>query len=117
MGEDGEEIVGDDSDDFIVLRRDVNAGRPVMSGPVLYSVAESVAQPRWNIARPRFVSVVDCTLGSRRQDLSHLLIVIEVAFLCAHGREDRSLMSSGRYLDDNSLDRALISQPLPLNRR
>ena len=50
MGEDGEEIVGDDSDDFIVLRRDVSAGRPVMSGPVLYSVAESVAQPRWNIA-------------------------------------------------------------------
>lgn len=49
MGEDGEEIVGDDSDDFIVLRRDVNAGRPVMSGPVLYSVAESVAQPRWNM--------------------------------------------------------------------
>lgn len=47
MGEDGEEIVGDDSDDFLVLRRDVSAGRPVMSGPVLYSVAESVAQPRW----------------------------------------------------------------------
>lgn len=49
MGEDGEAIVGDDSDDFIVQRRDVSAGRPVMSGPVLYSVAESVAQPRWNI--------------------------------------------------------------------
>lgn len=47
MGEDGEEILGDDSDDFVVLRRDVNAGRAVMSGPVLYSVAESVAQPRY----------------------------------------------------------------------
>lgn len=47
MGEDGEEIMGDDSDDFVVLRRDISAGRAVMSGPVLYSVAESVAQPRW----------------------------------------------------------------------
>ncbi|CAM9670824.1 unnamed protein product, partial [Hapterophycus canaliculatus] len=46
LDEDGEEIVGDDSDDFVVQRRDVNAGRAVMSGPVLYSVAESVAQPR-----------------------------------------------------------------------
>lgn len=47
VGEDGEEILGDDSDDFVVLRRDVNAGRAVVSGPVLYSVAESVAQPRY----------------------------------------------------------------------
>lgn len=46
VGEDGEEILGDDSEDFVVQRRDVNAGRAVMSGPVLYSVAESVAQPR-----------------------------------------------------------------------
>eukprot|EP00904_Undaria_pinnatifida_P010466 jgi/Undpi1/654/HiC_scaffold_10.g04118.m1 len=46
VGEDGEDILSDDSDDFVVLRRDVNAGRAVMSGPVLYSVAESVAQPR-----------------------------------------------------------------------
>ncbi|CAM9123692.1 unnamed protein product [Ectocarpus sp. 4 AP-2014] len=46
VGEDGEEILGDDSDDFVVQRRDVKAGRAVMSGPVLYSVAESVAQPR-----------------------------------------------------------------------
>eukprot|EP00752_Nemacystus_decipiens_P001480 g1455.t1 len=46
VGEDGEKILGDDSDDFVVQRRDVSAGRPVMSGPVLYSVAESVAQPR-----------------------------------------------------------------------
>ncbi|CAN0399608.1 unnamed protein product [Ectocarpus sp. 12 AP-2014] len=46
VGEDGEEIVGDDSDDFVVQRRDVKAGRAVLSGPVLYSVAESVAQPR-----------------------------------------------------------------------
>ncbi|CAN0554742.1 unnamed protein product, partial [Ectocarpus sp. 12 AP-2014] len=37
---------GDDSDDFVVQRRDVKAGRAVLSGPVLYSVAESVAQPR-----------------------------------------------------------------------
>lgn len=46
VGEDGEEILGDDSDDFVLQRRDINAGRAVMSGPVLYSVAESVAQPR-----------------------------------------------------------------------
>ena len=46
VGQDGEGILSDDSDDFVVLRRDVNAGRAVMSGPVLYSVAESAAQPR-----------------------------------------------------------------------
>lgn len=46
MGGDGEDTLSDDSDDFVVMRRDVNAGRAVMSGPVLYSVAESVAQPR-----------------------------------------------------------------------
>lgn len=38
--------MSDDSDGFIVQRRDINAGRAVTSGPVLYSVAESMAQPR-----------------------------------------------------------------------
>lgn len=46
LDEDGEEVVSDDSDDFSVMRRDVKSGRAVVSGPVLYSVAESVAQPR-----------------------------------------------------------------------
>lgn len=44
--DDGAAIVSDDSDDFVVLRRDINSGRPVVSGPVHYSVAESVPQPR-----------------------------------------------------------------------
>lgn len=47
--DDGEEdgmVANDESDDFVVMRRDVTCGRAVVSGPVLYSVAESVAQPR-----------------------------------------------------------------------
>lgn len=46
MDEDGDVIVSDDDDNFVVQRRDIKAGRAVTSGPVLYSVAESVAQPR-----------------------------------------------------------------------
>lgn len=45
-GQEGGVVSSDDSDDFVVVRRDINCGRAVMSGPVLYSVAESVAQPR-----------------------------------------------------------------------
>lgn len=45
--DDDEMAMSDDDDDFVVQRRDVNAGRAVTSGPVLYSVAESVSQPRW----------------------------------------------------------------------
>lgn len=48
---DGDEVFSDDSDDFTVIRRDINSGRPVVSGPVLYSVAETVAQPRCVIVR------------------------------------------------------------------
>lgn len=57
-GEDGEDILNDDSDDFVVMRRDVNAGRAVMSGPVLYSVAESVAQPRWVTTPNRIYAIL-----------------------------------------------------------
>lgn len=46
MDEKAAEVFSDDSDDFAVMRRDINSGRAVVSGPVLYSVAESVAQPR-----------------------------------------------------------------------
>lgn len=46
--DDDELVMSDDHDDFVVQRRDVNAGRAVTSGPVLYSVAESVSQPRWD---------------------------------------------------------------------
>ena len=44
--EEGEVTVSDDDDDFVVQRRDVKTGRPVTSGPVQYSVAETVPQPR-----------------------------------------------------------------------
>ncbi|CAM9321707.1 unnamed protein product, partial [Ascophyllum nodosum] len=43
--EEGEVTVSDDDDDFVVQRRDVKTGRPVTSGPVQYSVAETVPQP------------------------------------------------------------------------
>ncbi|CAM9106885.1 unnamed protein product [Discosporangium mesarthrocarpum] len=49
FGGEGDPIIGDDSDDFVVLRRDINSGRAVTSGPVMYSVAESVPQPRNNL--------------------------------------------------------------------
>lgn len=39
-------MMNDEDDDFVVKRRDTKVGRAVTSGPVQYSVAESVPNPR-----------------------------------------------------------------------
>lgn len=106
VGEDGEEVIGDDNDDFVVQRRDVSAGRPVMSGPVLYSVAESVAQPRW-------ATLTHSLAFCKCKCFCYVLALVRylgrlVAFLRAHRRRHHSLLSSGRPWDEKSFDRERV---------